>query len=270
MDRELEDQLYGQVAKEVAENNYFPAPMARATEKSGGNADLAKSLYIKFRVEQLAREVKQEVRRQQLESEQLALEVKQEVRRQQLESEQLAKTRQLESKQLAKARHLDAVRLACELRQMGNIHNHPTILCISKGRGFDINATGHSAKVEFKFWSSQGSITIDGKHHKVQNHGIFNGRWTLEAGSDTLVSARKSSTFFVFNPSYDLTTSLGDVILIREKSCGRAMLLEGSGFIGVIAPADFSIKRASITGQVPDFSIACFAFWLSVFLWRGG
>lgn len=60
MDRELEDKLYEQVAKEVAASNYVPAPMARAIEQSAGNADLAKSLYVKFRIEQLKYGIEQE------------------------------------------------------------------------------------------------------------------------------------------------------------------------------------------------------------------
>jgi hypothetical protein len=74
MDKELEDQFYEQVAHEIAANNYQPAPMARAVEKSAGNPDLAKSLYVKFRVEQLTREFKQETQRRQLEAEQHARE----------------------------------------------------------------------------------------------------------------------------------------------------------------------------------------------------
>lgn len=70
MDKELEDQFYEQVAREIAANNYQPAPMARAVEKSAGNADLAKSLYVTFRVEQIVRDFKQEIRRKQLEAEQ--------------------------------------------------------------------------------------------------------------------------------------------------------------------------------------------------------
>ena len=74
MDKELEDQFYEQVAREITANNYQPAPMARAVEKSAGNSDLAKSLYIKFRIEQLVREYDQEIRRRQHEAEQQARE----------------------------------------------------------------------------------------------------------------------------------------------------------------------------------------------------
>lgn len=72
MNSELEDQLYAQVAKEISTGNYLPAPMARAVEQSAGNADLAKSLYVKFRIEQLKREVEQEALRQQQEAERAA------------------------------------------------------------------------------------------------------------------------------------------------------------------------------------------------------
>lgn len=89
MNRELEDQLYARVAQEVSEGTFYPAPMARAREKSSGNFELAKSLYIKFRVEQLARDVKQEARIKKIESEQLFREAREETRRRQLESDQI-------------------------------------------------------------------------------------------------------------------------------------------------------------------------------------
>lgn len=79
MDKELEDQFYEQVAREIKECNYQPASMARAVEKSAGNPDLAKSLYVKFRVEQLAHDFKQEIRRKQIEAEEHAIEERRQV-----------------------------------------------------------------------------------------------------------------------------------------------------------------------------------------------
>jgi hypothetical protein len=87
MNPEFEDQLYAQVAREMAANNYHPAPMARAAEKAAGNADLARSLYIGFRVEQLARET----RRRQLEDQRRAQD-EAERRRAQLVTETKRKT----------------------------------------------------------------------------------------------------------------------------------------------------------------------------------
>jgi hypothetical protein len=72
MNQELEDQLYARVAQEIATKEYQPAPMARAMERAAGNADIARSLYIKFRVEQLAREVEQENQRSRIEAEGIA------------------------------------------------------------------------------------------------------------------------------------------------------------------------------------------------------
>ncbi len=116
MDKELEDQFYEQIAREIAASNYQPAPMARAVEKSAGNPDLAKSLYVKFRVEQLAREFKQETRRRQLEAEELAVAERR-------QATALAKTlaeekiRQQKSDQLRQQREAEEAQAAYEKRQ---------------------------------------------------------------------------------------------------------------------------------------------------------
>lgn len=142
------------------------------------------------------------------------------------------------------------------------------ILCLPKGIcswNFDLRTSGHSASVEFDWMGEQGAMTIDGMPHEVRKHGMFSGQWTLEANSTTLASAQKSNPF---TRSFDLTTSSGTVVLRAESAFGRAMLLEGADFHGLIAPVHPFTRRASITGQVPDFRIACFAFWLAALVWR--
>lgn len=142
------------------------------------------------------------------------------------------------------------------------------ILCLPQGLcswNFAVTANGHSGSVELNWPGEQGAITIDGKHHEVLKHGMFSGQWTLEADSTTLATARKPSPFA---RSFELTTSSGTVALRAESAVGRTMLLEGAGFNGVIAPAHPFTRRASITGQLSDFRIACFAFWLTALLWR--
>lgn len=142
------------------------------------------------------------------------------------------------------------------------------ILCLPKGLcswNFDVTENGHSASVQLNWMGEQGSITIDGNRHEVLKHGVFSGQWTLEANSTTMATARKPNPF---TRSFELTTSLGTVALRAESAFGRTMVLEGAGFNGVIAPAHSFTRRASITGEVPDFQIACFAFWLTALLWR--
>jgi hypothetical protein len=142
------------------------------------------------------------------------------------------------------------------------------IRCIPKGlcsRNFDIAGGGHSASAEFDWIGEQGSITVDGKYHDVRKHGVFSGHWTLDANSTPVTSAQKSS---IFTRTFELQTSSGAVILRAQSALGRTMLLEGAGFDGVIAPVHPLTRRASITGQISDFRAACFAFWLTVLLWR--
>lgn len=142
------------------------------------------------------------------------------------------------------------------------------IRCIPKGLcswNFDIAASGHFARAEFNWLGEQGNITIDGEYHEVRKHGALSGHWTLEADSTTVANARKSSAF---TRTFELETSSGAVILRAQSALGRTMVLEGAGFDGVIAPVHPLTRRATITGQISDFRTACFAFWLTVLLWR--
>lgn len=126
-------------------------------------------------------------------------------------------------------------------------------------------ANGHFASARFNWIDEQGNIAIDGEYHEVRKHGVFSGHWTLEANSTTVASAQKSN---VFTRTFELETSSGTVILRAQSAWGCTMLLEGDGFDGVIAPVHPFTRRASITGQISDFRTACFAFWLTVLLWR--
>ncbi|MHB8070125.1 MAG: hypothetical protein ACYDIC_19710 [Desulfobaccales bacterium] len=142
------------------------------------------------------------------------------------------------------------------------------IRCIPKGLcswNFDIAGSGHSAIAEFNWLDEQGNITADGEYHDVRKHGVFSGHWTLYANSTPVANAQKSS---VFTRTFELETSSGAVILRAQSALGRTMLLEGAGFDAVIAPVHPFTRRASITGQISDFRTACFAFWLTVLLWR--
>jgi hypothetical protein len=142
------------------------------------------------------------------------------------------------------------------------------IRCIPRGLcswNFDLAGSGHSASAEFNWISEQGNLTVDGEYHAVRKHGVFSGHWTLDADSTPVANAQKSS---VFTRTFELKTSSGTLILRAQSALGRTMLLEGAGFGGVIAPAHPFTRRASITGDIPDFRTACFAFWLTVLLWR--
>lgn len=142
------------------------------------------------------------------------------------------------------------------------------IRCIPKGLcswNFDIDAKGYSATIEFNWMGEQGAITIDGESYDVRKHGAFSGRWTMDSNTKTVATAQKPSAF---TRSFELATSSGTVVLRARSAFGRTMLLEGAGFDAVIAPVHSFTRRASIAGEVSDIRIACFAFWLTVLLWR--
>jgi hypothetical protein len=142
------------------------------------------------------------------------------------------------------------------------------IRCIPKGLcswNFDIAGLGHSASADLDWLGEQGNITVDGEYHDVRKHGAFSGHWTLEANATPVASAQKSS---IFTRTFELKTSSGAVILRTQSALVRTMLLEGAGFDGVIAPVHPFTRRATITGQISDFPTACFAFWLTLLLWR--
>jgi hypothetical protein len=142
------------------------------------------------------------------------------------------------------------------------------IRCIPKGIcswNFAIAASGHSASAEFNWLSEQGNLMIDGEYHEVWKHDFFSGHWTLKANATTVANARKSSAF---TRTFELETSSGALTLRAQSAWGRTMLLEGAGFDAVIAPVHPFTRRATITGRIADFRTACFAFWLTVLLWR--
>ena len=56
----LQDEIYRTVGEEVARKEYHPGPMARAVAESAGNRDVAQSLYIRFRCEELERQIERE------------------------------------------------------------------------------------------------------------------------------------------------------------------------------------------------------------------
>ncbi|MCX7003944.1 MAG: hypothetical protein NTV22_11825 [bacterium] len=58
------DEIYRIVGEEVSRKEYQPGAMARAVEEAQGNRDLVQPLYIKFRREELVRQMAEERRAQ--------------------------------------------------------------------------------------------------------------------------------------------------------------------------------------------------------------
>jgi hypothetical protein len=53
---DIEDAIYQRVAEELLQNQLDPAIMAKAAARAQGNSELAKSLYIQFRAEQISKQ----------------------------------------------------------------------------------------------------------------------------------------------------------------------------------------------------------------------
>lgn len=53
----LADRIYGQIGEELARNERSPGAAARAVSEAHGDRDLAESLYIKFRFEEIWRQL---------------------------------------------------------------------------------------------------------------------------------------------------------------------------------------------------------------------
>ncbi len=57
---ELQDLVYRMVGEEVAAKDFHPGPMARAVQDAQGRNEMIQSLYIKFRYEELLRQIERE------------------------------------------------------------------------------------------------------------------------------------------------------------------------------------------------------------------
>lgn len=148
--------------------------------------------------------------------------------------------------------------------------NLKAILCIPKSLwcwDFDLYMDGHSASIEFEPHprSEQGAIVFDNELYSIQKHGPFSGRWSMESSSEVVATAHKPS---MFSGSFDLATCCGFASMRAKSVFGRTMIASGLGLDVVIAPVNCWTTRTLITGQISDFRIACFSFWLTVLLWR--
>lgn len=58
---DLQSDLYRAIGEEIARKEYFPGPIARAVAEALGNKNLVQSLYIKFRYEELSRQMEKDI-----------------------------------------------------------------------------------------------------------------------------------------------------------------------------------------------------------------
>lgn len=128
-----------------------------------------------------------------------------------------------------------------------------------------LEGLGHRAALEFSLMGEEGLINVDGVPLPVHKPTIFTSEWRLGHRSTPLIVARKVD---VFTRSIELRMPGGICLLQAESIMSRSMRLSGAGMNCRIIPDHAFTRRATIMGDVGDFRITAFAFWLTALLWR--
>jgi hypothetical protein len=142
------------------------------------------------------------------------------------------------------------------------------IECLPRGIcswNYDLDGDGHRAQTILGGWGERGGLRVDGEFFDVVKEGIWSGRWRLESGSGTLFTAQKVSAF---TRTFEISGREGRAVLSAESAFGRTMRLEGERVNVTIQPAHPFTRRAGISGEVADFRLVAFGFWLTALLWR--
>ena len=130
---------------------------------------------------------------------------------------------------------------------------------------FRLLGPGWEGATRIHFLSEQGSLLVDGSSYEVRKHGPFHGEWSLRAGGQAVMWARKSNAF---QRTFALQEG-GSSAELRAVSCfTRSMTLVGPGLAATIEPVHAFTRRAHISGQLGNVPMACFAFWLTLVTWR--
>jgi hypothetical protein len=137
------------------------------------------------------------------------------------------------------------------------IHCLPVGFC---SRNSYVVSESHSALCEVGGVRS-GAITSDGVCHAVVYHRILSGRWTLEREGVAIATAQKLGRFTSW---FKLWTEQGTLELRPTSWLGGPMVLAGAGFDATIAPVHGYTRSSTIVGATPDFTLAVFAFWLTI------
>ncbi|MCA9187595.1 MAG: hypothetical protein R3E01_35540 [Pirellulaceae bacterium] len=143
-----------------------------------------------------------------------------------------------------------------------------TIRCLPQGIcswNFYVTDGARNASIEFNWVGEQGRIVVDGVVYDIDKGGWLSGHWELNLDGQRICSAQKAS---IFTRTFDMTTETGQIRLSAVAPVSRSMRLEGDGFSADIVPVHPWTRRTNITGTIPDLAVACFAFWLTVLLWK--
>ncbi len=133
---------------------------------------------------------------------------------------------------------------------------------------FRVEGEGSAASLEVNWLSEQGTITSDRTDFEINKHGVFSGRWTMEANGQTHATAQKATAF---RRTFEISSPTGELSLIPESMFTRRFRLEREGkLVARICPDHPFTRRSKIELRVTDldFPTICFAFWLVLITWR--
>lgn len=143
-----------------------------------------------------------------------------------------------------------------------HLHCEPTSFI---SPNYVIESPQNSALLDFYFLSECGRITSNGAIYEVEKNGMFQGNWSLNKQSVECYRAQKDS---VFHRSFTITGA-GQTYQLRAASTfGRTMVFSGGQDSFTITPNHPFTNKSTISGEIPDFDRACFAFWLCALIWR--
>ncbi|MCW1925816.1 hypothetical protein OKA05_24875 [Luteolibacter arcticus] len=142
------------------------------------------------------------------------------------------------------------------------------IACLPRGIcswDYELSGAGHGAQTEMRWIGEQGGLWVDGESFAVMKDGVWSGSWRLVGNAGTEFTAQKVSAF---RRTFEISGRDGRAVLRAESAFGRSMRLEGDRVNALIQPAHPFTRRAAIHGEVGDFRLAAFAFWLTALTWR--
>ncbi len=117
------------------------------------------------------------------------------------------------------------------------------------------------------YWpGEQGAIATPNGNYQVHKPRMLGGVWQLELNGDVVAVAEKPNPF---TRRFEIKSGAGSAVLEADSPFSRNMVLAApDGKSGLIAPAHPFTRRATMEETGLPFELQCFAFWLSVILWR--
>ena len=132
-------------------------------------------------------------------------------------------------------------------------------------QSYDIRGDGQSAVVMFNWFSEQGDLYLENQKYRISKKGVFSGAWEMKRGGEAIAAAQKLNAF---TRTIEIRSGFGTHTLEAQSMFTRAMMLSGLDSHCTFVARAFWSRRYRIDGQIPDFEITCFAFWLVAILER--